>query len=381
GLLKEEMRRLGSYVIRAADATRVPAGGALAVDRERFADLVTTWLRQHPRIRIVEGEVTGLPEARPLVIATGPLTGDALARDLERFTGGRLAYYDAIAPIVSADSIDRTRVFEASRYDKGAEDEDRAAYLNCPLDREQYEAFVTAVLEAEKVPPRDFEEPRYFEGCLPIEVMAARGPQTLAFGPMKPVGLVDPRTSRRPYAVVQLRREDEAGSAYNLVGFQTRMTWPEQARVLRTLPGLEQAEFLRYGAVHRNTFVDSPRVLDGAFGLRGAPSVYLAGQIAGTEGYVESAACGILVAEVVAARHQGREPRLPPPTTAHGGLLHHLSRPVDDFQPSNINFSLLPPLEGRAPRDKRARQEAIAARALADLGAWLGEQRAVGEQG
>jgi methylenetetrahydrofolate--tRNA-(uracil-5-)-methyltransferase len=370
GLLKEEMRRLGSFVMRAADACRVPAGGALAVDRERFAAAMTNAVRSDPRIVVEAGVVERVPDERPVIVATGPLTGDALARDIERRVGAELAYYDAIAPIVSADSIDWDRVFMASRYDKGESEVDRRAYVNCPLDREAYDAFVGEVLRAEKVRPREFEDVRYFEGCLPIEVMAERGPRTLAFGPMKPVGLVDPKTGRRPYAVVQLRAEDEAGTAYNMVGFQTRMTWGEQARVFRTLPGLENAEFFRYGAVHRNTFIHAPRVLDGALGLLGEPGIYFAGQIAGSEGYVESAALGFLAAHIVAARLSGREPSLPPATTAHGGLLTHLSRPAPDYQPSNITFAHLPPLEGTRLA-KRARYEAVAARALADLDAWI----------
>lgn len=370
GLLKEEMRRLGSHVMRAADETRVPAGGALAVDRDRFATSMTARLRANPRIRIETAEVLAVPDARPVIIATGPLTGDALARDIERRVGAPLAYYDAIAPIVSADSIDWDTVFCASRYDKGETEEDQRAYVNCPMDKAEYEAFVQAVLEAKKIEPRAFEDVRYFEGCLPIEVMAARGAMTLAFGPMKPVGLVDPKTGKRPFAVVQLRAEDNARTAFNIVGFQTRMTWPEQARVFRTIPGLREAEFFRYGAVHRNTFIDSPRVLDGALGLKTDPGVYFAGQIAGTEGYVESAAMGYLAAHIVAARLEGREFEPPPATTAHGGLLAHVSRPADPFQPSNITFSHIVPLEGTKLK-KRARYEAMAERALADLDVWI----------
>jgi methylenetetrahydrofolate--tRNA-(uracil-5-)-methyltransferase len=376
GLLKEEMRRLGSFFIRAADACRVPAGGALAVDRERFAAQMTSWVRSNPRISVEAGEVLRIPDARPVIVATGPLTGDALARDIEQRVGGQLAYYDAIAPIVSAESIDWDRVFRASRYDKGETESDQLAYVNCPLDQAQYEAFVREVVAAQKVAPKEFEKVRYFEGCLPIEVMAERGPQTLAFGPMKPVGLTDPRTGNRPHAVVQLRTEDEAGTAYNMVGFQTRMTWGEQARVFRMIPGLENAEFFRYGAVHRNTFIAAPRVLDGTLQLRNEPGVYFAGQIAGTEGYVESAALGFLAGRIVAARLEGREPSLPPVTTAHGGLLTHLSRENADYQPSNITFSHIPPLEGTRLK-KRARYEAIAERALVDLAEWMRSERHV----
>ncbi len=378
GLLKEEMRRLGSFVIRAADATRVPAGGALAVDRQRFSDLVTSWVREAPQIELVTEVVERLPDARPLVVATGPLTGDALAADIAQRVGAEsLAYYDAIAPIVAADSIDWDRVFVASRWDKGETEEEQRAYVNCPFDAEQYAAFVAAVVAAEKVAPREFEKVRYFEGCLPIEVMAERGERTLAFGPMKPVGLTDPRTGRWPRAVVQLRREDEAGTAYNLVGFQTRMKWGEQARVFRMIPGLEQAEFLRYGAVHRNTFLNAPRLLDATMRLvDGGEELYFAGQITGTEGYVESAAGGWLVAHFLAERLAGREPTLPPPTTAHGGLLSHLRRSPDGFQPSNITFSHLAPWPQPpgAPRlKKRAKYQAMADRSLADLAAWRDE--------
>ena len=287
GLIKEELRRAGSIVMATADRTRVPAGGALAVDRERFGGELTRVMHAHPRIHVVCDEVTCIPDVRPCVLATGPLTGDALARDLAPRVGSEhLAYYDAIAPIVAADSIDWDKVFRASRWDKGGDD----AYVNCPLDKAQYEAFVQALLMAEQVEARAFEELRYFEGCLPIEVMAARGPRTLAFGPMKPAGLTDPRTGRWPAAVVQLRPEDSARTAYNMVGFQTRMKYAEQKRVFGLIPGLESAEFLRYGTVHRNTFVDAPHALDDAYQLRSAPGVYLAGQIAGVEGYVESAA-------------------------------------------------------------------------------------------
>ena len=373
GLLKEEMRRLGSHVIRAADQTRVPAGGALAVDRERFSELMTQWIEASARIERVVQEVEVLPESRPLIVATGPLTGDALARDLASKIGAEsLAYYDAIAPIVSADSIDWDKVFIASRWDKGDTEEEKTAYVNCPFDADQYSAFVAEILAAKKVEPKSFEKVRYFEGCLPIEVMAERGEKTLAFGPMKPVGLTDPRTGRWPKAVVQLRKEDAAGTAYNLVGFQSRMTWGEQARILRMIPGLESAEFLRFGAVHRNTFVNAPRCLDSTMRLRTESELYLAGQITGTEGYVESAAGGWLVAHFIRERLRGAEPVLPPVTTAHGGLLTQLSRNEKDYQPSNITFSHLEPWDG--PRlKKRAKYEAMAERALNDLQSWIAE--------
>lgn len=373
GLLKEEMRRLGSQVMAVADATRVPAGGALAVNRDLFAAAMSERLRRHPLIEIVSSEVLELPPERPAIVATGPLTGDALALDIAAKLGSEhLAYYDAIAPIVSADSIDWDKVFFASRYDKGESEEDQRAYVNCPLDREQYQAFVQMLVDARKVEPKAFEDVRYFEGCLPIEVMAERGERTLSFGPMKPIGLTDPRTGRRPAAVVQLRKEDEAGTAYNLVGFQTRMAWGEQARVFRTIPGLERAEFVRYGAVHRNTFVCAPRCLDETFQVRSLPGLYFAGQITGTEGYVESAAGGFLVAYFVAERLAGREPVLPPKTTAHRGLVVHTQRNAENYQPSNITWSHVEPWQG-ARLHKRAKYQAMAERALLDLEAWRAE--------
>jgi methylenetetrahydrofolate--tRNA-(uracil-5-)-methyltransferase len=371
GLLKEELRRAGSLALAVADATRVPAGGALAVDRERFSAGMTEAIRREGRIEVVCDEVLEVPAARPVVLATGPLTGDRLAASLAGLVGeGELAYYDAIAPIVSAESIDWSKVFKQSRYGKGAEDGADEAYVNCPLDEAGYEAFVRALLDAEKVAPRAFEEARYFEGCLPVELMAERGAQTLAFGPMKPVGLTDPRTGRRPHAVVQLRPEDAAATAYNLVGFQTRMAYGAQAAVFRTIPGLEGAEFLRFGSVHRNTFVNAPKLLDGAMQLKAAPGVFLAGQVTGVEGYVESAAGGFACAVMLAQRLRGAALDPPPPTTALGGLLTHLGRPNDDFQPSNVTWAMFPPLADARLR-KRERYEAMAERALADLGPWL----------
>jgi methylenetetrahydrofolate--tRNA-(uracil-5-)-methyltransferase len=373
GLLKEELRRAGSMILACADATRVPAGGALAVDRERFSAHVTARIDAHPRIAFESRVVGAVPDAspdHPVVLATGPLTGDALASDLARAVGrDSLAYYDAIAPIVAADSIDWSLVFKQSRYGKGTEAGDDEAYVNCPFDEAAYRAFVREVLAAEKVEPRGFEEVRYFEGCLPIEVMAARGEMTLAFGPMKPVGLVDPRTGARPFAVVQLRPEDAAATAYNLVGFQTRMTWTEQGRVLRTIPGLAQAELLRYGSVHRNTFVDAPRVLDARMQLRDRTGVFLAGQITGVEGYVESCAAGFVCGVMLAQSLLGHPVTPPPATTALGGVLTHLARGVD-YQPSNVTWAWLPPLSDRRLR-KHERYEAMARRALGDLAAWL----------
>ncbi len=376
GLLKEEMRRLGSNVMQAAELSRVPAGGALAVDREIFAAEMTRRLHAHPNIEVVSAVVDKVPDERPVVIATGPLTGDALAADVARRLGGdSLAYYDAIAPIISAESIDWDKVFFASRWDKGQDEEDKTAYVNCPMNKEQYNAFVQAINEAKKVEPNEFEEVRYFEGCLPIEVMAERGEKTLAFGPMKPAGLTDPKTGRWPYAVVQLRKEDEAGTAYNLVGFQTRMTWGEQVRVFQMIPGLENAEFFRHGAVHRNTFLNAPRSLDDTWQLPREPGVYFAGQIVGTEGYVEAAAGGWLVAHFIAERLAGREPEPLPGTTAHAGLLKHTRMHPLDYQPSNITFAHLPPWEGQRLQ-KRAKYEQMALRALADLDAWLARRAA-----
>jgi methylenetetrahydrofolate--tRNA-(uracil-5-)-methyltransferase len=391
GLLKEELRRAGSLVMAAAEVAKVPAGGALAVDREVFAKEVTARIAAHPRIRVRHEIVRAIPEAtaeQPVILATGPLTGDDLAADIAAAVGAQhLAYYDAIAPIVSADSIDESKVFRQSRWGKGAPIDESAAtdgkeekrdaealgdeaYINCPFDEAGYKAFVAAIVAAQKVEPRAFEEVRYFEGCLPIEVMASRGEMTLAFGPMKPVGLTDPRTGRRPYAVVQLRAEDQAATAYNLVGFQTRMTWGDQARVLRMIPGLEEAEFLRYGSVHRNTFVDAPKLLDERMQLKARPNVFLAGQITGVEGYVESCAGGLVCAILLAQSLGGHAFAPPPETTALGGIRTHLMRPNERFQPSNITWACMPPAENRRLK-KRDRYQVMSERALHDLDAWL----------
>ena len=376
GLLKEELRRAGSLILQSADATRVPAGGALAVDRDAFSARITEKLRSHPRVTVEARVVESVPEG-PVILATGPLTGDALASDMARIVGrDHLSYYDAIAPILSAESIDWDRVFKQSRYGKGTEDGDDAAYVNCPFDEAQYRAFVAALLGAAKVEPRGFEDVRYFEGCLPVEVMASRGELTLAFGPMKPVGLFDPSTGQRPFAVVQLRPEDGAATAYNMVGFQTRMTWPEQARVFRTIPGLEKAEIYRYGSVHRNTFVDAPSALDGRMQLRNRPGVFLAGQITGVEGYVESCAAGFVCAVMLAQSLGGYAIVPPPAATALGGVLTHLSRGnrggsgSAGYQPSNVTWAWLPPHDNRRLK-KRDRYEAMARRALSELSAWL----------
>jgi methylenetetrahydrofolate--tRNA-(uracil-5-)-methyltransferase len=372
GLLHEELRRLGSLVLSAADETRVPAGDALAVDRARFSALVTRRLEDDPRVTIRREETTALPPAPGLaLVATGPLTSDALAAGVAELAGSGLHFYDAIAPIVAADSIDMSIAYARSRYGKGAGDD----YLNLPLDEAQYRAFVEALLAGEKVAPHGFEEPRYFEGCLPIEVMAARGTEVLAHGPMKPVGLEDPRTGRRPHAVVQLRREDVAATAYNLVGFQTRLTWPEQRRIFRAhVPGLAAAEFLRLGQIHRNTFLDAPRVLAPDLSARARPHLFFAGQITGVEGYVESAACGVLAARAILDRLRGRAFRPPPAGTAIGALHRHLTGdahpPGYDYQPTNVVFALFPPLGGRH-RGKAARKEAYAERAPKEIETWL----------
>lgn len=372
GVLKEELRRCGSMILGVADLVRIPAGGALAVDRDRFALEVTRRIQAHPLIRVRREQADRIPGDRPCVIATGPLTSDALAADLALTAGERsLAYYDAIAPILEADSIDRSVVFEQSRHgkaDSGMEG-DEAAYVNCPMDRAQYEAFVQALIEADRVTAHEFEGTPYFEGCLPIEVMAERGEKTLSFGPMKPVGLVDPRTGRWPYAVVQLRREDDAGTAYNLVGFQTRLKQEAQRRVFRMIPGLASASFLRLGSMHRNTFIDAPRVIDETLQLRALPGVYLAGQITGVEGYAESTACGLMCGQMLADRLAGREPRQAPETTMIGGLLGHLRRSEGTFQPSNVTWAMVPPVDG--VRRKSDRKTARGARALRDLDAWL----------
>jgi methylenetetrahydrofolate--tRNA-(uracil-5-)-methyltransferase len=366
--LHEELRRLGSAVLEEADRARVPAGDALAVDRVAFSEALTRRVARHPNIELRPEEATELPESL-CIIATGPLTGAGLARALAGAVGDEaLAFYDAIAPIVAGESIDRTVAFQQSRYGKGGGDD----YLNLPLTRDEYEQFVDALLSGEKVEPHAFEEPRYFEGCLPIEVMAGRGRDTLAFGPMKPVGLVDPRTGRRPHAVVQLRREDRAGTAWNLVGFQTRLTWPEQKRIFSRLPGLANAEWIRLGQVHRNTFVNAPRALAPDGSLRTRPHVFCAGQITGVEGYVESAASGHLAARRVLARIRGERFEPPPGTTAMGALLRHVTGEAHpegyEYQPTNVVFALFPPLS--EPHRKHERKSRLLARARRDLATW-----------
>jgi len=368
GLLKAEMRLLDSLVIRIAEAHRVPAGSALAVDREAFSRALTAALQALPQVSIRRCEARAIPDDGIVIVATGPLTSPALSQDLARQLGEEhLYFYDAISPIVTADSIDREIAFRASRYDKGGED-----YLNLPLTREEYHRFIEALLAAERVPTRDFERFVPFEGCMPIEEMADRGRETLAFGPMRAVGLTDPRTGKRPHAVVQLRQENREGTLYNLVGFQTKMTYPAQRRVFSLIPGLARAEFVRLGSLHRNTFIHSPAHLWPTLQWRRRPKVFFAGQMTGVEGYIESAAAGLIAGMNAAKLSGGKAPVVPPPTTALGALLRYITDPERKrFQPMNVNFGLLPPLEARLER--RARKEALARRALADLAAWIAE--------
>jgi methylenetetrahydrofolate--tRNA-(uracil-5-)-methyltransferase len=365
GLLKEELRRCGSLIMEAAETTCVPAGGALAVDRQLFSEYVTARVESHPLIRIERAESTGIPAEGIVIIASGPLTSDALALSLADLTGDRLYFYDAIAPIVAADSLDMTKVFAASRYGKG----DGEDYLNCPLNEDEYLRFIDELNRGEKVPARDFEKVVHFEGCMPVETMAERGVETLRFGPMKPVGLVDPNTGREAHAVIQLRAENREKTMYNLVGFQTKLTWPEQRRIFRMIPGLEGAEFVRLGSMHRNTFINSPALLDATQQLKNDPRIFFAGQITGVEGYVESAASGFLAG--IAAVHivQDRPVSVPAPETALGALMHHITNAdVKHFQPMNVNYGLFPDLPGRVP--KKEKRQKLAERALLALDEW-----------
>jgi len=392
GLLKEEMRRLDSLVMRVADAVRVPAGAALAVDRERFAVEMTRVIEQHPLITVRREEVDRVPapggDDGPVIIATGPLTSGSLSNDIREFVGQRYLYFfDAISPIVSAESIDMSRVFRASRWGRslgpkhdagrpdiggGVDDGGEGDYLNCPMNAEEYGAFYDALTDAESATVHDFDRKQFFEGCLPIEVLADRGPDTLRFGPMKPVGLPDPRTGRLPYAVVQLRQDNLAGDHYSLVGFQTQLKWSEQTRVLRLIPGLERAEFVRLGMVHRNTYINGPMVLAETWQTRARAALLFAGQISGVEGYVESAASGLLAGISAASLAQGQQPTAPPRTTAMGALAYYVSHATSaGYQPSNITFGIMEPLQ-KPPRNKLARKLAISERALADLGVWVG---------
>jgi methylenetetrahydrofolate--tRNA-(uracil-5-)-methyltransferase len=386
GLLKEEMRRLDSLVMRAAEESRVPAGAALAVDRERFSQAVTGALERHPLVRIARAEVTAVPASTdrdPVILATGPLTSDALAADIARLVGsGHLYFYDAISPIVLAESIDRSRVFRASRWGRSLRSgpnpqsttpnpQLEGDYLNCPLTRDDYERFYEALTTAESATVHDFDKERFFEGCLPIEVMAHRGKDTLRFGPMKPVGLIDPRTGREPYAAVQLRQDNLAGDHFSLVGFQTQLKWGEQARVLRLIPGLERAEFVRYGMVHRNTYVNAPTVLCDTWQVRSRSSLFIAGQMSGVEGYVESAASGLLAGINAAALARGEPVSAPPRTTAIGALAYYAAHANPaHYDPSNITFGILEPLSP-APKSRQLRNIALSERALADLQKWV----------
>ncbi len=363
GLLKEEMRRLDSLIMASADETKVPAGGALAVDRNLFARCITEKLYQCPLVEVNRTEVTSIPEGEAVIVATGPLTSDSIAESIHRFTGeGYLYFYDAVAPIVFSETIDTDKVFRSSRYGKG-----EAAYLNCPMTEEEYGVFWKALVEAEKVSRKDFEKQLHFEGCMPVEALAARGKETLLYGPLKPVGLTDPRTGRRPYAVVQLRQENAEATMFNLVGFQTSLKWDEQQRVFRLIPGLEKAEFVRYGVMHRNTYINSPILLNPTFQSKKRPNLFFAGQLTGVEGYIESAASG-LIAGINAARISvGKEPLVFPRNTAHGSLAHYITTADPaHFQPMNINFGLfLPPVE--RIKGKKERRIMMAQRALKSL--------------
>ncbi len=383
-LLKQELRRLGSLLLRIADECRVPAGHALTVDRDVFAEAVTTAISNHPGIELRRAEVVSVPEDGLTIIASGPLTSPALSAELARLTGAEaLFFYDAISPIVDADSIDMSIAFRASRYGKSLDGS--ADYINCPFDKEQYGRFLEALLAAESFSGKVPDDVPFFEACLPIEELARRGPETLRFGPMKPMGLVDPRTGRRPWAVVQLRQENLRAGSYNLVGFQNHLRYGDQARVLRMIPGLERAEFLRYGQVHRNTYINAPAALTPALRLRNAPHVFIAGQLAGTEGYVEAIATGLMAGRNAAAAADGQDPRPFPRETALGSLCHYLSgADPRHYQPANITFDLLPPLDEETRRrlrhDKRARHAEVCRCASAALDEFLAPARHAGSE-
>lgn len=368
GLLKEEMRRLGSVTMEAAEKTSVAAGGALAVDRELFSQYVTEKIKSDPNIEVVTGEVTELPSEGIVIVATGPLTSDALAESLRKKFGGTLSFFDAVAPIVAADSIDMDRVFMGARYDRGEAD-----YINCPMERDEYDAFYDALVSAERAPLHDFDvaDPKVYEGCMPVEIMAGRGRDTLRYGPLRPVGLIDPHTGRRPWANIQLRKENAAGTMYNIVGFQTNLKFGEQKRVFSMIPGLEHAEFVRYGVMHRDTFMDSPRLLTKALSLKSEPRIFFAGQFTGVEGYTESAATGILAGINAARFAKGEEPLVLPPETMLGALISYITdESVGNFQPMGANMGILPPLEKKI-RHKDERYAALAQRAIAGLEAVL----------
>lgn len=374
GVLKEEMRLMGSLILSAADRHAVPAGGALAVDREGFSGEVTSRLREHPLVTVVNEELSNIPQDGIVVIATGPLTSPELSAQIKELFGEEYFYfYDAAAPIVEKDSIDMDKVFLASRYDKG-----EAAYLNCPMTEEQFDAFYEALTTAETAEIKDFEKEMYFEGCMPIEVMASRGKQTVLFGPMKPVGLVDPRTGKLPHAVIQLRQDNAAGTLFNLVGFQTHLKWGEQKRVFSLIPGLENAEFVRYGVMHRNTFINSPKLLKPTYQYRERETLFFAGQMTGVEGYVESAASGMIAGLNAGRLARGLEPVTLPEYTTLGSMAHYITTAdFRHFQPMNANFGLFPPL-GRKVKSKKEKNEAIAERALQAVRSFAEETRLVG---
>jgi methylenetetrahydrofolate--tRNA-(uracil-5-)-methyltransferase len=384
GLLKEEMRRLGSLIMRAADEHRVPAGAALAVDRDRFSQAITQTIESHPSITVVRDEVARIPQDAsmyPLIIATGPLTSETLSRDIAALVGAdHLYFYDAISPIVLAETLDMSKVFRASRWgrslrDGGQTSDDEGDYLNCPMTEDEYRRFYEALVSAESATVHDFDKEKFFEGCLPIEVMAHRGRDTLRFGPMKPVGLADPRTGRAPYAVVQLRQDNIAGDHFSLVGFQTQLKWGEQARVLALIPGLEHAEFVRFGMVHRNTYINGPTVLRETWQTKQRPDLFFAGQISGVEGYVESAASGLMAGRNAAAVARGDEARVPPRTTAIGALAYYVSHADPrNYQPTNITFGIMPPPDspdGRRRVKRDERKIATSERALHALDEWI----------
>ncbi len=360
GLLKEEMRKMNSLIMKAADASKVPAGGALAVDRDSFSKYVTDALISHPKVTIVSGEVTDIPQEQLLIIASGPLTSPSLSEAIGKITGNEYLYfYDAAAPIVLGDSLDMNKIYRASRYGKGDDD-----YLNCPMNKAEYERFWHELTHAETAPVKNFEKAIFFEGCMPVEEMASRGIDTLRFGPLKPVGLENPITGERPYAVIQLRQDNFAATLYNIVGFQTHLKWPEQERVFRLIPGLEKADFVRLGVMHRNTFINSPKILSTTLQMIANSNIFFAGQITGVEGYVESAASGLVAGLNASRLLSGLEPVVFPKETAHGALCHYITNAeVKHFQPMNINFGLLPPWEERI-RDKKIKNHLIAQRSL-----------------
>ncbi|MEW6181983.1 MAG: methylenetetrahydrofolate--tRNA-(uracil(54)-C(5))-methyltransferase (FADH(2)-oxidizing) TrmFO [Bacillota bacterium] len=366
GLLKEEMRRLGSLIMLSADATRVPAGGALAVDRKEFATFISKTLSEQTAVEIRREEITAVPVETPCIIATGPLTSEALAGAIQGLTGQeQLYFYDAVAPIVTLESINSEKVFWSSRYEKG-----EGAYLNCPMNEEEYRRFYESLIAAERSPLKSFERETHFEGCMPVEALAHRGRETLIFGPLKPVGLVDPRTGKRPYAVVQLRQDNREGSLLNMVGFQTNLKWGEQQRVFKLIPGLEEAEFVRYGVMHRNTYLNAPLLLNPTLECKNRPGLFFAGQITGVEGYVESAAAGLIAGVNAARQSSGKAPLIFPPETAHGALMHYITTAnPKNFQPMNVNYGLFPPLSVRI-KDRRERNMALAERALEALDGW-----------